>query len=269
RATRILEGLAALSLTLLAGCASVPHDPMAQINDPNEAVNRKMLAVNQAVFGPVSSAYHATPSLAREALGNVSSNLNEPRIFANDLLQGRIAAGATTFGRFVLNSTFGVAGLFDIASANGLPKQTGDFGETMSVWGVGDGPYFVSPLLGPSTVRDTFGFVVDQVADPVGVALSITWGLPASLGVGSIDFVSQVDRLKQAQDSSIDFYSFLRSAYYQNRRAQLRQAAGLPLSVETPADVDGDAPPPPAPKAKPKKPHKAQTTQAAAQAPAQ
>ncbi len=245
---------------------------MAQINDPNEAVNRKMLAVNQAVFGPVASAYHGTPSLLRQGLGNVSSNLNEPRIFANDLLQARFAAGATTFGRFILNSTFGVAGLFDIASANGLPKQTGDFGETMSVWGVGDGPYFVSPLLGPSTTRDTFGFVVDQVADPVGVALSITWGLPASLGVGSMDFVSEVDRLKQAQDSSIDFYSFLRSAYYQNRRAQLREAAGLPLSVESPADiVDGDAPPPPAPKAKPKpkKLHKPAAAPASASAPAQ
>ncbi len=239
---------------------------MARIDDPNEANNRKMLAVNQAIFGPISTGYHATPPILREGVGNVSSNLNEPRIFANDILQLRLGAGATTFGRFVVNSTFGVGGLFDVASMSGLPKQSGDFGQTLFVWGVGDGPYFVSPLLGPSTPRDTFGYVVDQVGDPVGLALSLTWGWPATIAIGGMDFVSQIDQLKQAQDSSIDFYSFLRSAYYQNRRAQLREAVGLPVSVETPADVDGDtAAPTPKAKPKPRKPHKTLPSAAAAQ----
>lgn len=256
-AIRMKFGLAALSLMLLAGCAGAQRDPMAQINDPNEASNRRLLAVNQAIFGPISTGYHAAPAILRQGVGNVSSNLNEPRIFANDLLQLRLGAGATTFGRFVVNSTFGVAGLFDVASMSGLPKQSGDFGQTLFVWGVGDGPYFVSPLLGPSTPRDTFGYVVDQVGDPVGLALSLTWGWPATVAIGGMDFVSQIDQLKQAQDSSIDFYSFLRSAYYQNRRAQLREAIGLPVSVQSPADVDGDtAAPPPKATPKSKKRHK-------------
>jgi phospholipid-binding lipoprotein MlaA len=254
---RTISGLAALSLTLLAGCAGAQRDPMAQINDPHEAGNRRSLAINQALFGPISSGYHAiAPPIIRQGIGNVSSNLNEPRIFANDVLQLRLGAGAKTAGRFIFNSTFGVGGLFDVASMSGLPKQSGDFGQTLFVWGVGDGPYLVSPLLGPSTVRDSVGFVVDEVGDPVGWAFSLTFGYPATLAVGGLDFVSQVDQLKQAQDSSIDFYTFLRSAYYQTRRAQLREAVGLPPSVESPADVDVRPPTPPTTTAR-KRPRKA------------
>jgi len=252
-AKRTILGLATLSAMLLAGCAGAQRDPMAQINDPNEAGNRQALAVNQAIFGPLSSGYHAAaPSIVQQVIANVSSNLSEPRVFANDILQLRFGAGATTVGRFVVNSTFGVGGLFDVASMGGLPKQSGDFGQTLFVWGVDDGPYMVSPLLGPSDARDAVGFVVDKVTDPAAWAFSAEWGLPASLGVGGLDFVTQLDQLKQAQDSSIDFYSFLRSSYYQTRRAQLREAVGLPVSVETPADFSPATPPP----AKPKTPLK-------------
>lgn len=244
-AKRTIFGLAALSLTLLAGCAGAQRDPMAHVNDPYETGNRRSLAVNQALFGPISSGYHTlAPPIIRQGIGNVSSNLNEPRIFANEVLQLRFGAGATTVGRFVLNSSFGVGGLFDVASMSGLAKQTGDFGQTLFVWGVDDGPYLVSPLLGPSNVRDSIGFVVDEVGDPASWAFSAAFGYPATLGVGGLDFVTQVDQLKQAQDSSIDFYSFLRSAYYQTRRAQLREAVGLPLSVESPADIAAEPPTP-------------------------
>ena len=248
---RTVLGLAALSMMLLAGCAGAQRDPMAHVDDPYENGNRRSLAVNQALFGPISSGYHTVvPPIIRQGIGNVSSNLSEPRIFANDLLQLRLDAGAKTVGRFVFNSTFGVGGLFDVASMSGLPKQTGDFGQTLFVWGVGDGPYLVSPLLGPSTVRDSVGFVADQVGDPAGWAFSAAFGWPATLGVGGLDFVSQVDQLKQAQDSSIDFYSFLRSAYYQNRRAQLREAIGLPPNVESPVDIDASTLTMPKPKAR-------------------
>lgn len=255
---RTILSLAALSLTLLAGCAGAQRDPMAHIDDPYEQGNRRSLAVNQALFGPISSGYHTVvPPIIRQGFGNVSSNLNEPRIFANDLLQLRLDAGAKTVGRFVFNSTFGVGGLFDVASMSGLPKQSGDFGQTLFVWGVGDGPYLVSPLLGPSTVRDSVGFVVDEVGDPAGWAFSTAFGWPATLGVGGLDFLSQVDQLKQAQDSSIDFYSFLRSSYYQSRRAQLREAIGLPVSVDSPADIGAAAgAPPPKPKPKLRAAHK-------------
>jgi phospholipid-binding lipoprotein MlaA len=252
-AKQMTMGVATLSLTLLAGCAGAQRDPMAQINDPYESTNRRSLAVSQAVFGPISSGYHTVvPPIVREGIGNVGSNLTEPRIFANDLLQLRLGAGATTAGRFLLNTSFGVGGLFDIASANGLPKQTGDFGQTLFVWGVSEGPYLVSPLLGPTNVRDTVGAVVDNWGDPAGWAFTLGVGYPAAMGVGGLEFVTQIDQLKQAQDSSIDFYSFIRSSYYQMRRSQLREAVGLPLSVETPADFATTSPAAPAPKSKPR-----------------
>ncbi|MBV8104262.1 MAG: VacJ family lipoprotein [Hyphomicrobiales bacterium] len=215
---------------------------MAQINDPNESTNRQALAVNQAVFGPISTGYHAvTPSIIRQGIGNVSANLNEPRIFANDLLQLRFSAFATTAARFVVNSTLGLGGIFDVATQGGLAKQTGDFGQTLFVWGVDDGPYLVSPYLGPSTARDAVGFVVDEAGDPVGWALGVAFGYPAIAGLAGIGFVTQVDQLKQAESSSIDFYSFLRSSYYQTRRAQLREAIGLPANVESPAEIGSAA----------------------------
>jgi len=254
-AKSLISGLAALAALLLAGCASAQRDPMAAIDDPFEGANRRTLALNQAVFGPISGAYHAaTPSILRQGIGNLSSNFTEPRIFANDLLQLRFGAGATTAGRFLFNSTFGVGGLFDVASISGLKKQSGDFGQTLFVWGVEGGPYLVSPLLGPSNVRDTVGYVVDQVGDPTSWALALTFGNDATIGVG-LDFVTQIDQLKQAQDSSIDFYAFLRSAYYQTRRAELREAIGLPVSVETPQDLGPTPPARPAAKARaPRKP---------------
>jgi phospholipid-binding lipoprotein MlaA len=252
-AKRFALGLAALSAMFLTGCAGAQRDPMAQINDPYEAGNRQSLAVNQAVFGPISSGYHAvTPSIIRQGIGNVSSNLTEPRIFANDLLQLRFGAMATTTARFVVNSTFGVGGLFDVATPSGLAKQTGDFGQTLFVWGVDDGPYLVSPFLGPSDVRDALGFVVDEAGDPVSWALSLAFGYEATAGFAGVDFVTQIDQLKQAESSSIDFYTFLRSSYYQTRRAQLREAIGLPLSVESPADIGSTTQAPPKPR--PRKP---------------
>ena len=117
-----------------------------------------------------------------------------------------------------------------------FPKQTGDFGQTLFVWGVDDGPYLVSPFFGPGTARDTVGPIADDVGDPASWALGTSSS--AMPGAAGLDFVTQVDQLKhQAEDSSIDFYSFLRSAYYQTWRAQLCEAAGLPANVESPADI--------------------------------
>ena len=190
------------------------------------------------MFGPISRGYHTVaPAPIRQGISNVGANLTEPRIFANDLLQLRFDAGAKTAARFVVNSTFGVGGLFDVASQGNIPKQSGDFGQTLFVWGVEDGVYVVSPFFGPTNSRDSVGLVVDEVGDPASWALGAAFGNPAVIGLAAMDFATQIDQLKQAEDSSIDFYSFLRSAYYQNRRAQLREAAGLPARVESPADI--------------------------------
>ena len=152
RAGRWIAGLSAAGLAaLLSACASVPRDPSMPINDPNEQFNRKVLQLNQVVIDPPATVVKAVPGAIRNRLSDLDANLKEPRIFGNDILQGRFNAAAITFGRFIFNSTFGLGGLFDVASPGGLPQQTGDFGQTLFVWGVPTGSYVVSPYFGPST----------------------------------------------------------------------------------------------------------------------
>jgi phospholipid-binding lipoprotein MlaA len=232
----VLRSIAWMLPALLGACAGVPRDVSLQINDPNEQTNRRILETNQALLHPVAQAIRTvTPGPIHDRLHDLNSNLQEPRIFANDVLQFRLAAAVHTVGRFITNSSLGVGGLFDIATQAGLPQQSGDFGQTMFVWGVSEGPYVMLPYLGPSTLRDAIGNGVDMVGDPVGWALSARFGLAASLATSALDATVRIGELKEAEDASIDFYSFLRSSYYQNRRAQLRESIGLPSVVESPA----------------------------------
>ncbi len=163
----------------------------------------------------------------------------------NNVLQLRFDAAARTTTRFVVNSTFGMGGLFDVAGPNGIAQQSGDFGQTLFVWGVSEGPYVVQPYLGPSTLRDAVGSVVDMAANPLGwligtqVAL-VTTQVAVTAGTTTVDAVDRLGQLKTAEDASIDFYSFIRSGYYQMRRAELREAIGLPSVVESPVTTDID-----------------------------
>src|SRR5262249_6895635 len=141
--------------------------------------------------------------------------------------------------RFIANSVFGVAGLFDVATHGGLPQQSGDFGQTLFVWGVPEGPYVVRPYLGPATVRDAVGSTVDMFSNPVGLALAPATAV--TVGSAGVDAVDRLGQLKMAEDASIDFYSFIRSSYYQMRRNELREAAGLPPVVDSPALDDPEA----------------------------
>ena len=167
---------------------------------------------------------------------DLDANLKGPRVLGNDILQGRLNAAGITLARIIFNTTFGLGGLFDVASQGGLPQQTGDFGQTLFVWGVPSGPYVVSPYFGPSTQRDSVGGVVDTVGDPVGwVVGGMLIGWPWSIGSGGVSAVAHLAQWKQAESSSVDFYSFLRSSFYQTRRNQLREALGLPPVVELPA----------------------------------
>ena len=221
---------------LLSGCASVQRDASLPINDPNEKSNRAVFAANQAVLHPLSQAVKTvTPGPIHDRLHDLNANLQEPRVFANDVLQGRFQAAITTFGRFITNSSIGIGGLFDVATLGGLPRQSGDFGQTLFVWGVSEGPYMLLPYFGPSTARDAFGTIVDTVGDPVGWFLGQRFGWGATVGTGLLDASVRLSELKEAEDVSIDFYAFLRSAYYQQRRADLREALGLPPVVESPA----------------------------------
>jgi phospholipid-binding lipoprotein MlaA len=178
-------------------------------------------------------------------LHDLNSNLKEPRILVNNLLQARFDAAARTTARFVVNTTVGLGGLVDVAGRNGVAQQSGDFGQTLFVWGVSEGPYTVWPYLGPATTRDAVGSVVDMAANPLGwligtqIALATTQ-VAVTAGTTSVDAVDRLGQLKTAEDASIDFYSFVRSSYYQMRRSELREAVGLPSVVESPATAELD-----------------------------
>ena len=262
RAQGWVRWAAAFALPLVAGaCASMPRDASLPINDPHEETNRYIMKANQELLRPASQVVNAAiPGPVHDRLRDFNSNLKEPRIFVNNVLQGRIEAAAHTGARFAMNSVFGIAGLWDIATREGLEQESGDFGQTLFVWGVPEGPYVVRPWFGPGTTRDAFGSTVDMLADPVGfVTGSRVW---LSIGTSGLDAAEKLGQLKQAEDASIDFYSFVRSAYYQTRRAELRAAIGQANVVDSPALDDPDAeatpppaapPPSPAPKTKKKK----------------
>src|SRR6516165_2083180 len=238
--------IAWVSALLVSACAGVPRDASLPVSDPNEQANRQVLAANQRILGPVSEGVRAAvPGPVHERLHDLNSNLKEPRILVNNLLQLRFDAAARTTTRFVVNTTVGVGGLFDVAGRNGIAQQSGDFGQTLFVWGVSEGPYVVLPYMGPSTLPDAVGSVVDMAANPVGLLIgtqvaALTTQVAISAGTTSLDAVDRLGQLKTAEDASIDFYSFMRSSWYQMRRAELRQAVGLPSAVESPATSDLD-----------------------------
>jgi phospholipid-binding lipoprotein MlaA len=193
-----------------------------------------MLAMNQEMLRPVAETVQkVVPRPVHDRLHDFNSNLKEPRIFMNNLLQGRLDAAGKTAARFAMNTTFGVGGLVDLATREGIPQQTGDFGQTLFVWGVGEGPYMVRPYWGPTTTRDAVGDLVDRFCDPVGLLTGTQIGI--AITTASLDTVVRLGQLKMAEDASIDFYAFLRSSYYQTRRAELREAVGLPNVIDSPA----------------------------------
>lgn len=162
----IVLGAMALSLT---ACATAPGETSR--NDPYESFNRNMLgfnlAVDKVVLEPVSKGYVAvTPEYGRDRVSDFFTNLGEPLTFLNEVLQGEGERAFQTGFRFTLNSTLGLAGLFDIAGYQGLEAHDEDFGQTLAVWGVNSGPYLVMPLLGSTNPRDLFGFAVDRAANP-------------------------------------------------------------------------------------------------------
>jgi len=179
-------------------------------------------------------------------LHDFNSNLKEPRIFVNNLLQARFDAASKTAARFAMNTTFGLGGLVDLAAREGIAQQSGDFGQTLFAWGVSEGPYMVRPYWGPTTTRDAVGDVVDRFGDPVGLLFGTQLGI--AITTASLDTVVKLGQLKQAEDASIDFYSFLRSSYYQTRRTELREAIGLENVIDSPATAIDETEKPDLPK---------------------
>ena len=217
-----------------SGCATT-GDP----SDPLEGWNRGVLAFNDTaddyVLKPVSKAYRAvTPSGLRDTVRNFFNNIDDLFIGANNLLQGKPADAMNDWMRLAVNSTLGLLGLIDWASEMGLEKHDEDFGQTLARWGVGDGPYFMLPLLGPSTLRDTAALPVDWSYDPVFDARPIALR-NTLLGVRFIqrrtDFL---DSSRTLQEAALDRYVFLREAYLQHRRSQIYD--GHPPRERPPAE---------------------------------
>jgi phospholipid-binding lipoprotein MlaA len=225
---------AAISTVLFAlalgGCAST--DPNGQ-NDPYEQTNRDIFAFDQkvdhAVARPVAVFYnHAVPQFARDSVHNALTNLNNPVVFANDVLQGEAERASQTFGRTVINSTLGIAGLLDVAAKLGIPAHDEDFGQTLGVWGAKEGPYLVLPFAGPSNPRDVVGMGGDIALDPftyITFNNSTLWyGIRA--GVGVLDLRARnVENLDSIERTSVDLYATTRSLYRQHRNAEIRNGA--------------------------------------------
>ncbi|PGH54257.1 hypothetical protein CRT60_31120 [Azospirillum palustre] len=224
----------AFALTATA-CATNPGDSGAkdgayQVNDPLEGANRVVFAVNDAVdtvaLRPAAEVYVAVvPDPIRDAIHNFIDNLMAPLYIANNLLQGNFEGASDATGRFLTNTILGAGGIADVASQAAIPHAPEDFGQTLAVWGVGDGPYLVLPLLGPSNLRDTVGYGVDTVGDPVRIWAYAHNGeglMYTRAGVSAVDRRSEV--LKSVDDlrrNSLDFYATVRSLYQQQRRAAI------------------------------------------------
>jgi phospholipid-binding lipoprotein MlaA len=202
------------------------------INDPLEPLNRAIFAFNELfnliILEPMAKTYNfVTPEYARERISNFLSNIRTPVVLVNDLLQGEFERGMDTGARMVINSTIGVLGFFDVADELGFKPHSEDFGQTLAVWGVGEGFYMVLPFLGPSNPRDALGkFVIDGYFDPLGIYLDntgqdeIAFSLTAVRGLTR--YASIVEKLGDLRETSIDFYGALRSLFRQRRMAEIR-----------------------------------------------
>jgi phospholipid-binding lipoprotein MlaA len=221
---------------LLSGCAAT-GDPVDPFEPYNRAVFRFNERVDKAVLEPTAKAYRTVvPSLVRRGVGNVLANVGDVRTAFNNALQGKFATAYGDFGRVVINSTIGMAGLFDIASAAGVEKHYEDFGQTLGVWGFGDGPFIMLPILGPSSGRDAVGVAIDALTDP----LNYVQPTGARYGIAALRAVEKRASLLDAStilhQSALDLYLFVRDGYLQRRRSLVYD--GMP-----PPEVDRDPPP--------------------------
>jgi phospholipid-binding lipoprotein MlaA len=246
-------GLAALAggALLVQGCATSGNP-----KDPLEGFNRAMFALNEGidkvVARPLARGYETVvPLPGRTVVGNVFSNLSDPWIGVNNLLQGKVREGMSDFGRFLLNSTAGILGAIDVASEIGLEKHEEDFGQTLGRWGVPDGPFLVVPLFGPKTLRDGIATIADGYADPVYYLVD---DVPLRNSLYGLRFVNNRALLLPAdrvlEEAGLDKYSFVRDSYLQRRRNLIFE--GLPPRNgdefnDEPAAKPGSAPVPPAP----------------------
>ena len=232
------QGLAALGIVLMlglsagltSGCATVPASATGPTSDPFEAWNRKVFAFNDvvdsAVLKPVAETYRdLVPVFVRTSINNVLGNVYDVWSTANHFLQGKFAGGLEMGMRVLTNTVLGAAGIFDVATEAGLQRRSEDFGQTLGKWGVVSGPFLVLPFLGPSTVRDTAGLLIDRRAAPSA--------LPSAdadrYAVMAMELISMRANLLSAgslvDSVALDRYTFIRDAYLSRRRDSLFDGA--------------------------------------------
>ena len=210
-----------ITLAFLSGCAShkksINVDSETAVVDPYEGFNRSMYNFNgnldTYLLKPVVDGYKwIAPDIVETGVSNVFSNMKGINVFLNDFLQGKLNQGAQDAGRFLINSTLGIGGIFDVATYAGLKQNDEDFGQTLAVWGVPRGPYVVLPVLGPSTFRDIPGSVIDTATNPVTY---LGWPVAAA---AALDSRAAADSsLQFIDEAAVDRYVFTREGYLQFR----------------------------------------------------
>lgn len=229
---------------LLTGCASTSGNHIAaNKNDPYEGFNRTIYQFNNKVdryvAKPVADAYTTvTPKFFQTWLSNLFKNLKTPNIIANDLLQGKFSQGGQDFARLAMNSTLGLAGIFDVAKSVGLDQHDEDFEQTLAVWGLPRGPYWVIPLLGPASTRGIPGMMFDTALHPTTYMPYPTVGYP-------IQFMTLVDARANASgalafidEASLDPYVFTRESFLQWRDNLATDGKSLPDDFDDEVDTD-------------------------------
>lgn len=246
----IVRSLLCAGVIAIGGCASTPMQaetnasPAANetnqydTRDPLEGMNRAIFTFNDKfdryLLKPVAKGYRAiTPSFFRKGVSNFFSNLYDPANMVHNLLQGKLSASASDLGRFVINSTIGVLGLFDVATPMGLEKHDEDFGQTLGAWGVGEGPYLVLPIFGSSTLRDGVGRVPDWYLYPPTYMEERSTADKMLL----VEVINRREQLLDASDildqaAGEDPYVFVREAYRQRRQTLIHDGNPPAPSVD-------------------------------------
>ncbi|MFC6439402.1 VacJ family lipoprotein [Bowmanella sp. JS7-9] len=230
-----------LILLLLGGCASRPHDDAELSNnpgdprDPIESFNREMWDFNwnvldKHILRPTTEAYITVmPRFARDGLYNAALNLEEPANAVNNLLQGKVGDSAGSVGRFVINSTIGLLGFFDVAKHMGIERTEEEFGETLGVWGVGTGPYLMVPAMGPNDPRNLTGDIVDGSYFPMA-DLNIYLSL-LSTGIKVLEIRASLMEQEKLVEQSVDPYALVKDIYFQQQEFKVKDG-----KVEKPAE---------------------------------
>ena len=236
-----------LVVVLLLGAAGCATTNGGDPRDPYEGFNRSMYSFNEgfdeAIGKPVATAYRdVVPGPLRMMVRNFFSNIADLWIGGNNLLQGKPLDAITDWTRFAFNSTFGIVGILDFASEIGLEKHDEDFGQTFGRWGIDDGPYFVWPFLGPSTLRDTGGTVLDFYVDPVLNHKPVR----VRNVMTALRLVSKradlLDASRILEEAALDKYVFQRDAYLQRRRSLINDGNVPRAEREAPRADEEDAP---------------------------